>query len=539
MAVVAAAVPARTSPWSPLRHRVFATLFMAQFGSNVGTFFQAVAGAWLMGDLNTSPTLVALVQTATLLPPVILGLIAGALADIVDRRALLIGTQLWMTTCAGTLAALTMLDLVTPTGLLALTFAMGCGSALMSPAWQAIQPDLVPTEELGQAIALSSMTFNGARAIGPALAGGLVAAAGPGWAFVVNAASFLGVVAVLARWHPSKSAGNGPIEKLPGAVRAGFRYGRHAPVLRAVLVRGSVFALPAIAAQTLLPVVVRERLGLGSGGYGVLLGCFGLGAVSAAIVRPRLESAMSMDRLMFTTSFVVAGGLTLLGTSANRYVVGAALFVTGGGWTTGMVTTNIAAQRALPWWVRARGLGLYLLFTSGALALGSAVWGSLAAWSIPGAHLIAAGAIVVGSLTMFRWQLRPAFTIDVAPAEATNLLVTFEPPPDAGPVMITIAYRVPPPRQQQFVRLMEKVERDRRRRGALHWGLFRDLVDPDRFVEKFHVSSWAEHQRQHSRRTRTADALRDDVIALADGLPEVTRTVSAYAPGMLADPASA
>ena len=195
---------ARMSPWAPLRHHVFAALFAAQLGSNIGTFFQTVAAAWLMGDLTTSPTLVALIQTASLLPLLLLGLPAGALADIFDRRLLLLATQAWMVVCAGTLAALTLTDHVTPAVLLGLTFALGVGGALMGPAWQAIQPDLVPTREFGQAVALSSLTFNVGRALGPALAGILVASAGPGWAFVVNAASFVGVVIVLLWWKPQQ-----------------------------------------------------------------------------------------------------------------------------------------------------------------------------------------------------------------------------------------------------------------------------------------------------------------------------------------------
>ena len=241
------------SPWAPLRHRVFAALFAAQLGSNIGTFFQTVAAAWLMGDLTTSPTLVALIQTASLLPLLLLGLPAGALADIFDRRLLLLATQAWMVVCAGTLAALTFTDHVTPAVLLGLTFALGVGAALMGPAWQAIQPDIVPPREFGQAVALSSLTFNTGRAIGPALAGALVASAGAGWAFVVNAASFLGVVVVLLWWRPPRTSVRLSTESLPGAVRAGLRYGVNAPVLRAVLVRTVAFTGPAAAIQALLP----------------------------------------------------------------------------------------------------------------------------------------------------------------------------------------------------------------------------------------------------------------------------------------------
>ena len=283
----------RISPWAPLHNTVFAALFAAQLGSNIGTFFQTVAAAWLMGDLTSSPTLVALIQTASLLPMLLLGLPAGALADIFDRRLLLLATQAWMVMCATTLAALTLTDRVTPAILLVLTFALGMGAALMAPAWQAIQPDLVPTHEFGQAVALSSLTFNVGRAVGPALAGVLVASAGPGWAFVVNAMSFLGVVVVLLWWRPERGAIRLSTESLPGAVRAGLRYGVNAPALRAVLIRTVAFTAPAAAIQALLPTIVRDRLGLGSGSYGLLLACFGIGAAIAAILRPRLDAALS------------------------------------------------------------------------------------------------------------------------------------------------------------------------------------------------------------------------------------------------------
>jgi predicted MFS family arabinose efflux permease len=523
----------RLSPWAPLRHRVFAALFAAQLGSNIGSFFQAVAAAWLMGDLTSSPTLVALIQTASLLPVLVLGLLAGALADIFDRRKLLIATQAWMVVCAGALAALTLLDLVTPAVLLALTFAMGTGAALMGPAWQAIQPDLVPAHEFSQAVALSSLTFNTGRAVGPALAGALVAAAGPGWAFVVNAASFVGVVAVLSLWRPEQVRTRLPPETLPGAVRTGWRYGANAPALRAVLVRTAAFAPPAAAIQALLPIVVRERLGLGSGAYGLMLACFGLGAVVAALLRPRLEGALSPDRLLLAASAVVAVALVIAGTARSTWVLGPALAVAGGAWTTGTVTTNVAAQRALPWWVRARGLGLYMVVLAGGIALGSALWGALAAWSITGAHVCAAVTLVVASSTAVRWRLRVVHGLDLRPAQPTEPMVNLDPAPSDGPVLVTVSYRVPPDRQEDFATMMRLVERDRRRSGAEQWGLFRDLADTDLFLETFVVATWAEHLRQHERRTVNADVMLRRARDFVEGDVAVAHLLSAYAPHAL------
>lgn len=522
------------SPWAPLRHKVFAALFAAQMGSNIGSFVQVVAAAWLMGDLTDSPTLVALVQTATLLPVLLLGLIAGALADILDRRTLLLATQAWMLVCAGGLAALTMLDLVTPTVLLALTFAMGVGAALMGPAWQAIQPDLVPRKEFGQAIALSSMTYNTGRTVGPALGGALVATAGPQWAFVVNAASFVGVMIVLVMWKPQQASVRLHPETLSGAMRTGWRYGANAPALRLVLMRSLAFAPAATAIQALLPTVVRVRLGLGSAGYGILFGCYGVGAVLAAVVRPRLDRSLTPHRIVVGASAIVAATTVAVGTVQEPWIVGVALFVAGGAWTTVTVTLTVAAQRALPWWVRARGIGIYMVTLMGGVAVGSAVWGVIAGWSIPAAHVAAAATLVLGIGLTLRRRLAVVDAVGQEQAAGTEPMVNMEPGPDAGPVLVTLTYRVPAGRQEQFAEMMRWVGGDRRRSGASQWGLFRDLADTDVFLETFVVATWAEHMRQHHRRTVNADVVQRQVREFVVGDVSVSHLVSAYADGALA-----
>ncbi len=518
----------RLSPWAPLRHRVFAFLFAAQLGSHIGSFFQTVAASWLMGDLSTSPTLVALIQTASLLPVLLFGLVAGALADIVDRRMLLVAAQAWMAVCAGALAALTLYDLVTPAVLLAMTFAMGTGAALMGPAWQAIQPDLVPQHEFTQAVALSSVTFNTGRTIGPALGGALVAAAGPGWAFVVNAVSFLGVLLVLVGWKPDHAA-RMSAESLRGAVRAGWRYGANAPALKGVLVRTAAFAPAAAAVQALLPSLVRDRLGLGSGSYGLLLGSFGTGAVVAAVLRPRIDALLSRDHIVVVASFAVAAHLVLAATVRSAVVIGVGLFVAGAAWTSATVTLNVTTQRALPWWVRARGLGLYMVVLAGGIALGSAAWGAIAAWSLSGAHVVAAVALLAGTGTVVRWRLGAVDELDLRPATATQPMVILEPEHDAGPVLVTVRYRVPPEHHVGFAAKMRSVEGQRRRSGAHQWGLFRDLADTDLFLETFVVATWGEHLRQHERRTITADVRQQEVRQYIEGDLSVAHLISAYA----------
>jgi MFS family permease len=525
------APPARPSAWAPLRHRVFLGLFIAQIASNVGSMMQNVGAAWLMGDLSASPTLVALVQTATLLPVFLIGLPAGALADIVDRRRLLVAAQTWMLMTAALLAALTFADLVTPMSLLVLTFCLGIGTALTLPAWQAIQPELVPRAEFPQAIALGALTFNLGRAVGPALGGIVVAAAGPPWVFLINAVSFLAVVGVLLWWRRPAPVSTLPAETMAGAIRAGMRYGLNSSALRHVLIRAAVFVVPAGAVLSLLPVVARDRLDLGSGGYGLLLAAFGIGAAVAAVLRPRIDAVLHPDRMIAVGTAVVAVLLLIDGLATSPWVVGAALFVGGGAWTLIFTTMNVAAQTALPAWVRARGMGLFSLVTVGGLALGSAVWGIVANASVVGAEVAAAVFLVVGTLVTRRWRISAPQHLDLTPAPSDDPIVSLVPRPTDGPVLVTVSYEVPEADLPEFTAAMRRVERQRRRTGARRWGLYRDLAAPDLVLELFVVESWAEHLRQHDRRTATDLAALDLVRPFVKGDVAVGHYVSVYGLG--------
>jgi MFS family permease len=519
------------SPWAPLRHKVFFAIFVAQLASNIGTLMQNVGSAWLMGDLHATPVLVALVQTATFLPVLLVGILAGALADIMDRRRLLLGTQTWMMVCAGLLAVLAFTGSVTRESLLALTFALGLGNALNAPAWQAIQPELVPQEEFGQAVALSSLTYNVGRSIGPALGGLLVAAAGPGWVFAINAVSFIGTVGVLWAWRPDRVESQLPVESLAGATKAALRYGAHAPILRGVLVRVALLAFPAFAVQALLPVVVRSRLHEGSTGYGVLLACFGVGAIVAAIARPRVVQHLSPDRLMLAAGVIVTANLAIDGLVRQPWVIGAGLFFGGGAWSSATITTNIAAVSVLPAWVRARGLGWYALVINGALAVGAATWGAVANGGIVTAHLVAAGVMLTGAVAGTHWPLARTVGLDLRPDPRADPDIALTPLPTDGPVLVTVTYRVTSTEMAEFAELMRDVEQHRRRTGAYQWGLFRDLAEPDRFVETFHVGSWAEHLRQHQRHTTGSVVSR--VRVFTDRDTGAAHLVSAYSPGAL------
>ncbi len=521
---------ARLSPWAPLRYPVFKALFIAQLASNIGTLMQSVGSAWLMGDLGASPLLIALVPTASMLPVLLVGLPGGALADIVDRRRLLIGGQLWMLACAAALAAMEFAHVVNPASLLALTFGLGLGSALTFPAFQAIQPDLVPATELRQAIALGSMTFNVGRAVGPAIGGFVVAVAGPGWVFMLNAVSFLAIVGVLVWWRRPEPKEAMPAETFSGAMRAGLRYAAHSPAFRGVLNRVALFTLPAAALQALLPVVVRDRLGLSSGGYGVLLGCFGIGAAGGAVVRPRLDERFHHDQLMLGSSVALAGALIVAGTSRITWTIGLAMLIAGLAWATALTSTGVAAFSALPEWVRARGMGLYMLVLAGTNALGSAAWGVLAEVSLTGAHLIAAGVLLLTLLAGRRWLLGSVSGLDLRMVPTDDPTVTIVPHPTDGPVLVTVMYEVPGDDVYEFADAMRLVERHRRRTGAYRWGLFRDLAAPHKFIETFVVESWGEHLRQHRRTTVNADRFLDPVRRYLGPDVVVAHYLSVYTP---------
>jgi len=527
---VTATASAPGSAWSPLRYPVFRAIFIAQIASNIGSMMHNVGAAWLMGDLNSSPTLVALVQTATMLPVFLVGLPAGALADIMDRRRLLIITQLCMTATTAALAIATFADAVTAPLLLLLTFVLGLGGAFTIPAWQAIQPELVRRSDLPQALALGNTTFNVGRAIGPAIGGLIVAGAGAGWVFAVNAVSFLGVVGVLFGWRRTPAfASNQPPEKLVGALRAGLRYGSNSIALRHVLVRSASFIVPASALVTLLPVVARGPLGLGSGGYGVLLGCFGIGAAASAIVRPRIVARVHVDRLMMLATAVVATGLVVVGVVNNSLVVGSTLLVVGAGWTLALTATGVAAQAALPAWVRARGMGLWNLAVTGGVAIGSAMWGVIAGWRVDVAHEIAAAMLLLLFVLTRGYKLSSPDRLDMELAAVDAPNVSLLPRQTDGPVLVTVRYRVPADGLDQFSAEMRRVERQRRRTGARQWGLFHDLSDVEIVLETYIVESWAEHLRQHDRTTNTDVTVLGDARRYSIGEPEVSHLVSCYA----------
>jgi MFS family permease len=509
--------PRAVTAWSPLAYPVFRSLWLAALASNVGSLMQGVAAAWLMTSLTDSPAPVALLVTAVSLPLFLVGLPAGALADVVERRRLVIWTQVWMSAIAAVLAAVAFLGWMTPALLLGLTFLLGLGGAVAAPAWQAIVPQLVPRQQLPSAIALNGAGFNLARAIGPALGGLIVAAASPVAVFAINALSYLGVILVLSRWQaPPPEQRSGPPERVGSAVVAGLRYARHSPPLRAVLARTAAFITFASALWALLPVVAEGRLGLSSIGYGILLAALGLGAVGGAFLMPRLRDRFSGDALVSIMTLVFAAGTLALAYLQNLWLISAALVFVGIAWLVLTSSLNVAAQTTTPGWVQARALGVYLLVFQGGFAGGSALWGMVAdRFGDRVALVVAAALLVVGIVAAFRWRLLSGEEMDLSPSQHwPEPQLEQQPEPDEGPVLVMVEYRVEAAKQDEFSDAMQDIQVIRLRDGASHWGLFRDAAETDRIVETFVISSWAEHQRQHERITVADRAAQERALAL-------------------------
>jgi MFS family permease len=517
-AAAAPTPPSPPSPWSPLRQRLFRALWVANLVSFVGTWIHEVGAAWLMTSLAPTPVWVAAVQAAAMLPMFLLVLPAGTLADLLDRRRLLLAAVVWMLAASGSLGALTLAGHVTPPLLLVFTALLAGGQAFAAPTWQSLLPEVVGREELPGAIALGSLSVNLARSVGPALGGVIVAAAGPGAAFLLNAVSFLVIVAVLASWRRPGIAGPLPAERLLGAMRTGLRYVGHAPRLVSVLVRSSAFIACGTALWALLPLLARRELGLGAAGYGGLLAVFGVGAVSAAAVLPRVRRRTSIEAQATVAALTFAATLGGLSVAPRVGWVAAAMFAGGAAWLTLLSGFQIAAQTVLPAWVRGRALAAYLLVFFGSMGLASLGWGAIAtALGLRPALALAAVGAAASVLLRARFRLRTGEDLDLSPSRHWPAPATAgEIAPERGPVMITLEYRVPPEEAAEFERAMAKVRMARRRDGAYFWDLFTDAADPERYVEVYLTDSWLEHLRQHERVTeqdRRAEAVaREHVI---------------------------
>ncbi|BBX18667.1 MFS transporter [Mycolicibacterium duvalii] len=503
---------------------MFRALWIAQFVSNLGTWMQTVGAQWMLVEDPGAAVLVPLVQTATTLPVMLLALPSGVLADLVDRRRLLIATQGAMAAGVGLLASLTGFGLTTPAVLLTLLFLIGCGQALTMPAWQATQPDLVPSQQIPAAAALGSMSMNGARAIGPAIAGVLVSVAGPTLVFGLNAISFIGIVLVLIWWRRPAVENEYPSERALAALTAGGRYIRRSPIVRRILLRAALFIAPASALWGLLPVIAANQLGLSSSGYGLLLGSLGVGAVAGAFSLSVLRRWFDQNALLTFGAVGFAVATAVLALVSVFALVVPALVLGGASWLLSLSTLNASMQLSLPAWVRARGLSMYQLIFMGGQALGSLAWGLLAGGTSSVTSLLVSTALLgVCALSALWWPLHAKTgNLDLTPsAHWPEPMLVFEPEPLDGPVMVSITYRVNPEDEPGFLAAVAVQGRSRQRTGATQWQLYRAIEQEATFVETFIVRSWGEHLHQHYTRLTGQDLLIEQaVLAHVVGEPE-------------------
>jgi MFS family permease len=527
------ASPIRTTDaLAPFRYRTFSVLWCATVIANTGTWMQSAAAGWFMTSLNPDPFIVSLVQVAASLPMFIFAIVAGALADIFDRRKLIIVIQIIVTLLIVGFTFMIRLGLVTPTSLLVFVFLVTTAAALIMPVWQSIVSQLVPRTLIQPAVALNSAGVNVSRAVGPALAGVIIAAWGMAAPFWLNAISNLAVIAALGWWRPvgSDAVRSVPSERFFLAVGAGLRYARHNPHLRATQLHALGFFLFASAYWALLPLVARDQITGGATLYGLLLGTIGVGAVAGAFAVPWLKSRLGADGLVAVGAMGTAIALLLFAFARQAATAFAASAIAGISWIVVLVTLNVSAQVALPEWVRGRGLSIYMTVMFGALTLGSAIWGKIAAWTgLPAAQVIAALGAAAAVPLLWRWRLETGAVLDLTPSRHWP-----EPVPlgeialDRGPVLVTIEYRIKSGDRDGFLEAIGHLAGERRRDGAFAWEVFEDPEHDGLFVETFMLNSWAEHLRQHARVTDADRTMQEAVDRFQiDGFPKVTHLIAA------------
>ena len=509
--------------WTPFVQAVFRAIWIAGLVSNVGTWMQNVAGVWLVTALTASATLVALMQTATSLPAFLLSMPGGVLADLVDRRRLLLFTQGFMAVVAMALGALTLAGGVSAYGVLGFTFLLGMGAALNLPIWQSIVTELVPRPAVPSAITLNGVSNNIARAIGPAIGGVIIAYYSAGWVFVLNGFSFLGTWAVVYFWKRQPLATSGPAENFIGALRAGLRYVQYSPAIYGVLVRTFAFSFGASAMWALTSVVVKH-LNLSAGHYGATLSWLGAGAVTGAVLMGRAGSRLTFNQRVLLGVLVFVGTNVALALVSQIYVLYGVMFVSGIAWLLVMTSFSTTVQLSVPKWVQARVISVYMLVFQAGLSVGSLMWGELADHlSLRTSLLAAAGWMLASTLLALPFPMRSAEGLNLDPADdRPHTTGEGSIDPDDGPVLVMIEYQVAPPDWAAFHLAAEQLTRLRLRDGALRAGVFADVAVPTRISEFFYVATWGEHQRQHHRFTREDQVVEARVCRFHQG-PEEPR----------------
>jgi MFS family permease len=512
------------SGWSPLRYSAFRGWWLAQLTSNVGSWMQTVAAQWVMISLTSSALLVGAIQ-ATNLPILLLAIPAGALGDLFDRKKLILAGQAVMLLSAALLGVLDVAGVVTPAVLLILLSGIGVGQGLTGPIAQTLQPELVPVSDRPQAIALGAVNQNLARAIGPAIGGLLLAATSAAVVFFTNSVSFVAVIVVVALVAVPARTSVLPREHVGSAIRSGGRFVRNSPALLAMMVRAVAFGFFATGVWALLPLVAHRTLGLGSGGYGLLLGCVGVGALIGATFSPAIRAALSPRALMAVCASAISLTGLVLAVSHTVVLDGAVLVLAGMGWILALGLLNSSFQSVLPSWVKARGMAYYTVAFQGSTGIGALVIGGVAeATSLDTGLAVLAIGLLVCSAATFPLALPRPGQIDITPADTMPILDAHD--GATGPVLVIVEYDLAPGSESAFLGRADRLKHFRQRTGATEWRLFVDEQVADRYVETFLVGSWQEHERQHTRETQHDQALLDEL----DGLlaPGTHRTARHY-----------
>ena len=520
-APASAPTEAKASPLGPFRHRAFAVIWTATLVSNIGIWMQNAAAGWLMSTLAPDARTVALVQVAAALPMFLLGLPAGVLADLMDRRRLLIAMESVITALTVAFSFLVGADLVTPMVLVGFILLSSAASASITPSWQAIVPQLVGRkEDLAPAVGLISVSVNISRAVGPALAGVIIGAWSMAAPFGANAVCNLACVAALWWWRPvGATATELPPESFGHAIVVGLRHARYNAPLRSTLAHATSFFFFASAYWALLPLLARVQIAGGAGTYGLLLGSIGVGAVIGAFVLPRIKALLGPDRVVAAGSAGTAIALVVFALASRPALALAAGALAGVSWIWVLATLNVSAQQSLPGWVRGRGLAVYTTAAFGAMTAGSLLWGeSGAVLGLSGAHGLAALGLLVATVALRGKRLQSGSGPDLTPSMYWPMPVL----PDSsdeerGPVLVMVDYRIAATDREAFLRAADRLGAARRRNGIHRWGVFEDATEPGHWVELFLVDSWLEYLRVLKRAARADLQLLEEVKRFQQG----------------------
>lgn len=522
-------MPSRASSLAPFRHAVFQKLWIATLASNLGSLIQTVGAAWMMTTISDSSGMVALVQASTTLPIMIFSLVAGALADSFDRRKIMLAAQGVMMAASILLAIFAVAGWLSPWLLLAFTFLIGCGTALHNPSWQASMGDIVPREDLPGAITLNSMSFNLMRSVGPAVGGLVVALGGAATAFMLNAVSYVALIYALLRWKYDKPDRSLPREKLGSAISAGLRYMSMSPNLLKVIVRSFVFGFAAVSVLALLPLVTRDLIEGGALSYGIILGCFGAGAIGGALLNARIRERWPNEMIVRGTFLLFALSAIALALSRDMWLSCLIVMPAGACWVATLSLFNATIQLSTPRWVVGRALALYQTAAFGGMAVGSWVWGIVAEGSGTANALIFAGiTLVVGAAIGLRFALPEFSALNLDPLNQFNEpALRLDLRPRSGPIMIMVDYEIAHKDIDAFLEVMAERRRIRIRDGARQWSLLRDLENPTIWTESYHVPTWVEYVRHNMRRTYADAEISNRLLALHRGSegPRVHRMI--------------